>query len=143
MKTARAVAIAVGGLAIVGWLLHELGSRPRTDEPASRAQTVTTRATERADLDTLLAGMTWRDVQTIAERLGARPAMRDDLLARAAGHWRPEALYLRGLLLLAAQRPDESLASFAIVVRRAHCFSERMTAFSISAVMPRCCTKMS
>lgn len=109
----RWVAIClVAALALTAWLVHST-RRPVTPRPqlvsgANRLAGVVARDS----IKSALTQLAWEDIAATAEGTGARAGLRREVVEASAGDPRHETRYLRGLLLIAEQRPEEALAAF-------------------------------
>ena len=124
-RTARwsAVVVLAGAVALAGWMVWGgarsgvWGGAPESKRPAPR--NLLAGAVGRDAVRPALSTLRWDDVSDTAAGTGARAGLRREVVEALADDNRAEARYLRGLLQLAEQRPEEALAAFdAIPVDR-------------------------
>lgn len=109
------LAVAVGVAALGRRLVDAPWQASSTPQLGPPGADVIAAADGRDALGAALSRLGWDDVAATVAGTSARAGLRREVLEATNGETRPEVLYLRGLLLLAESRPEESLAAFAAI----------------------------
>ena len=98
--------------ALAAWLAHGARRGSAAPSPAVSGQNLLGGVAARDGVGPALEQLGWDDIAATAAGTSARAGLRREAVDALAGHQRAAARYLRGLLLMAEQRPDEALAVF-------------------------------